>query len=170
MTALKTEGVSIWTTAKCLILLIGSSKHEVHRLLRTRYQRTQENRSFPFTDILTLMSNLQDTVKNVNVASPLKIQRLKSFQLQGQGPGPCWGSAPGSFDECRLSAANPQTKPTDLLLITDCLSLQSTLNKQIYMQEIHIQYFYCQLYRKLSVANEMVVECNERLSTHSQPR
>ena len=54
---LKIEGVSFWTTAKCLILLIGSSKHEVHRLLHTRYQRTQENGHFPFSDILTLMSS-----------------------------------------------------------------------------------------------------------------
>ena len=37
--------------------LIGSSTQEVHRLLHIRYQRTQENGSFPFSDILTLMSS-----------------------------------------------------------------------------------------------------------------
>jgi len=39
----------------------------------TSYQRTQETGSFPFSDILTLMSSLQNTQKNVNFASPLKI-------------------------------------------------------------------------------------------------
>ena len=73
--------------------LIGSSKHEVHRLLHIRYQRTQENGPFPFSDILMLISSLQNMEKNANFASPLKIQTLKSFQLQGP-PGPCWGSAP----------------------------------------------------------------------------
>jgi len=47
------------------------------------YQRTEENGSSPFSDTLTLISSLQNTEKNVNFASPLKIQRLKSFQLQG---------------------------------------------------------------------------------------
>jgi len=81
--ALKTEGVSFWITAKCLILLIGSSKHKVHRLLHICYQRTQENRYFPFSDILMLMISLQNTDRNLNFASLFKIQRLKSFQLQG---------------------------------------------------------------------------------------
>ena len=65
--------------------LLGSSKQEVHRLLHIglRYQRTQENGPFPFHDILMLMSSLQNTEKNANFASPLKIQGLKSFQLQG---------------------------------------------------------------------------------------
>ena len=46
--------------------------------------KNQDNGSFPSSDILTLLSRLQNTEKNVNFASPLKIQRLNSFnQLQG---------------------------------------------------------------------------------------
>jgi len=52
-----TPAVNHRSVAASLILLIGSSKHEAHRLLHTRYQRTQEIGSFPFSDILTLMSS-----------------------------------------------------------------------------------------------------------------
>ena len=50
---------------------------------------------------LTLLTSLQNTKKKVHFAPSLKIQRLKSFQLQGlrplttgYAPGPPGGTAP----------------------------------------------------------------------------